>query len=138
MISLKNSLIFSVLLMLVGCVARIPLRNGDRIVFFGDSITEQGMKPNGYVVLIKNELNVRRPDQGIEIIGAGVSGNRVPDLLGRVAQMSSTRSPASSLFISALMMCGIGRWKVTKGHPRTGTKLICGRSSHEFNMPAPR
>lgn len=85
MIPLKTSLIVSALL-LVGCIPRIPLRNGDRVLFFGDSITEQGVKPNGYVTLIKNELNARHPERKIEIIDAGVSGNRVPDLLRRVAQ----------------------------------------------------
>jgi lysophospholipase L1-like esterase len=116
MISLKNSLIFSVLLMLVGCVARIPLRNGDRIVFFGDSITEQGMKPNGYVVLIKNELNVRRPDQGIEIIGAGVSGNRVPDLLGRVAQDVINLKP--SIVVIHIGINDVWHWAL-EGHQGT-------------------
>jgi lysophospholipase L1-like esterase len=82
----KASVISSVLLLLAGCVPRIPLRNGDRIVFFGDSITEQGMKPNGYITLIKNELNTRHPEKKIDIVGAGISGNKVPDLLGRVAE----------------------------------------------------
>ena len=81
---LKTSVISSLLLLLIGCGPSIPLRNGDRIVFFGDSITEQGMNPNGYITLIKNELNARHPERKIDIVGAGISGNKVPDLLQRV------------------------------------------------------
>jgi lysophospholipase L1-like esterase len=58
------------------------LRNKDRIVFFGDSITLLGIKPNGYVTLIKDSLSKKFPS--IEIIGAGIGGNKVPDLLARI------------------------------------------------------
>ncbi len=53
-----------------------------RIVFFGDSITELGAKPKGYVSLIRNHFKASGSD--VQIVGAGVSGNRVPDLLARV------------------------------------------------------
>lgn len=56
----------------------------ERIVFFGDSITEAGDRPGGYVRLIADSLHERYPNQDIEVIGAGISGNRVPDLLARV------------------------------------------------------
>lgn len=53
-----------------------------KIVFFGDSITELGVKPRGYVTLIRDHL--RKSGSEVEIVGAGVSGNKVPDLLQRV------------------------------------------------------
>jgi lysophospholipase L1-like esterase len=52
------------------------------IIFFGDSITELGMHPNGYVTLIKKRLLKERPSD--VIIGAGIGGNKVTDLLERV------------------------------------------------------
>ncbi len=52
-----------------------------RIVFFGDSITELGRQPNGYVTLIEDTLARRHP--GVHIIGAGISGNKVTDLQQR-------------------------------------------------------
>lgn len=55
----------------------------ERIVFFGDSITEMGAQPGGYVTLVKDSL-ANRSGGSIQVIGAGVSGNRVPDLLVRV------------------------------------------------------
>src|ERR1051326_3393512 len=56
------------------------LQKGERIVFLGDSITQAGAGAGGYVALAKEELAKKYPDRGIEVIGAGISGNRVPDL----------------------------------------------------------
>jgi lysophospholipase L1-like esterase len=61
---------------------QIDQTNGPKIVFFGDSITELGVKPRGYVTLIRNHFKTEGSD--VQIVGAGVSGNRVPDLLRRV------------------------------------------------------
>jgi lysophospholipase L1-like esterase len=41
-----------------------------------------GVKPNGYITLIKDSLSKKFPS--IEIIGAGIGGNKVPDLLARI------------------------------------------------------
>lgn len=72
---------------------KMTLRQGDRIVFFGDSITELGVKPNGYVSLIREDLITRYPDLGIEIIGAGISGNKVPDLQNRLVRDVLAKKP---------------------------------------------
>ncbi|MXZ16822.1 MAG: SGNH/GDSL hydrolase family protein [Rhodothermaceae bacterium] len=53
-----------------------------RIVFLGDSITEAGVNPGGYVTLVADSL--RTLDAEIEVFGAGISGNKVPDLLTRL------------------------------------------------------
>lgn len=65
---------------------RMALHEGERIVFFGDSITELGVKPNGYVTLIRETISARHPNHAIEVIGAGISGNKVPDLQKRLAR----------------------------------------------------
>ena len=72
---------------------RIMLRNGERIIFFGDSITEQGVSPKGYVTLIKEELKARYPDLVLQTIGAGVSGNKVTDLAKRLSRDVIERNP---------------------------------------------
>lgn len=70
---------------LAGCTgAKLSLRNGERIIFLGDSITELGVKPKGYITLLRQELNARHPDLSIEIIGAGVSSNKITDLQKRL------------------------------------------------------
>jgi lysophospholipase L1-like esterase len=72
---------------------RMLLRKGERIIFLGDSITEQGVKPNGYVALLQKELSARYPDLGIEVIGAGISGNKVADLHRRLVKDVLDRKP---------------------------------------------
>jgi isoamyl acetate esterase len=59
-----------------------PQGKPERIVFFGDSITELGAKPGGFVTLIREAM--KNKGSKAEIIGAGVSGNKVSDLLARV------------------------------------------------------
>lgn len=51
-----------------------------RIVFFGDSITQQGISKMGYITLLKNKLD----SHTIELIGAGVNGNKIYDLFLRL------------------------------------------------------
>jgi lysophospholipase L1-like esterase len=71
------------------------LKPGDRIVFLGDSITAQGTKGEfGYLNLIKTELTKARPDLNLEIIGAGVSGNKVPDAQKRLEKDVLEKKPA--------------------------------------------
>lgn len=53
-----------------------------RIIFLGDSITEAGANPGGYVALVADSLQAL--DAEIEVLGAGISGNKVPDLLARM------------------------------------------------------
>lgn len=55
-----------------------------RIVFLGDSITEAGVQPDGYITLVSDSLKRAYPDRAIEVIGAGISGNKVPDLQARL------------------------------------------------------
>ena len=69
------------------------LKKGERIVFLGDSITQGGVGPHGYVTLIKNALAEKHKDLGIEVIGAGISGNKVPDLQRRLEKDVLAKKP---------------------------------------------
>lgn len=60
------------------------LQPGERIVFLGDSITQAGAGPGGYVTLFREELAKSHADLKAEVIGAGISGNKVPDLEARL------------------------------------------------------
>jgi lysophospholipase L1-like esterase len=70
-----------------------PLKNGDRVVFLGDSITQAGVGPNGYVTRFKVLLDASQPDLKVEILGAGISGNRVPDLEKRLERDVLSKKP---------------------------------------------
>ena len=56
------------------------MADNQRIVFLGDSITQAGNRPGGYVAIVRDEIKKSFPDHSIEVIGAGISGNKVPDL----------------------------------------------------------
>jgi lysophospholipase L1-like esterase len=63
------------------------------ILFLGDSITQAGVRPNGYVTLFKNHLTENYGDKNIKVIGAGISGNRVPDLQKRLTKDVLSKKP---------------------------------------------
>jgi lysophospholipase L1-like esterase len=69
------------------------LAKGDRIVFLGDSITQGGGGPKGYITLVKNTLDEKRHDLGIEVFNAGISGNKVPDLQRRLEKDVLEKKP---------------------------------------------
>lgn len=71
-----------------------PLKKGERIVFLGDSITQAGASgPKGYVNVIKKELAEKHKDLDIEVVGAGISGNKVPDLQRRLEKDVIAKRP---------------------------------------------
>ena len=55
-----------------------------KIIFFGDSITEMGVKPGGYISIIDSILVADKLKDSYELIGAGISGNKVYDLFLRL------------------------------------------------------
>lgn len=71
-----------------------PLEKGDRVVFLGDSITQAGAGPGGYVTLVREALEKEHKDLGVEIIGAGISGNKVPDLEKRLDKDVLDKKPS--------------------------------------------
>jgi lysophospholipase L1-like esterase len=71
----------------------VPLKKGDKIVFLGDSITQGGGGPKGYVTLVRNALAEKHKDLGIEVVNAGISGNKVPDLQRRLQKDVLDRKP---------------------------------------------
>ncbi|HQX49568.1 MAG TPA: Dabb family protein [Planctomycetaceae bacterium] len=67
-----------------GASASAQLKDGETIVFLGDSITQQGAGPKGYVTLFREAIEKSRPDSGIKVIGAGIGGHKVPNLEARL------------------------------------------------------
>ncbi|TDQ06555.1 SGNH/GDSL hydrolase family protein [Pedobacter metabolipauper] len=60
-----------------------------KIIFFGDSITQAGVKQGGYVNLIKKSLDSTK----YEVIGAGIGGNKVYDLYLRMEEDVLNKKP---------------------------------------------
>ncbi len=72
--------------LLGGCasVGKQSLKTQDTIVFLGDSITQAGVKPDGYVTLTSQAIAEAYPGLDIKVIGAGISGHKVPDCQKRL------------------------------------------------------
>ncbi len=70
---------------------QVELKKGDRIIFFGDSLTNLAgeEKPKelvmrGYVRIVRETLQEKHKDKNIEVDWVATGGHTVPDLLKRV------------------------------------------------------
>ncbi|MDB5230448.1 MAG: family lipolytic protein [Chitinophagaceae bacterium] len=64
-----------------------------RIIFFGDSITQAAVNPNGYIDQLNTMLKQKGLDVNYELTGAGVSGNKVYDLYLRMEGDVISKNP---------------------------------------------
>jgi lysophospholipase L1-like esterase len=77
----------------IGSTLQAGLKDGETIVFLGDSITQAGAGDTGYITVFRQSLEKTRPNSGIKIVGAGISGNRVPDLQSRLDKDVLSQKP---------------------------------------------
>ena len=54
------------------------------VIFFGDSITQQGVEPGGYVRRIDSLCRLENKSAAYQFTGAGIGGNKVYDLYLRM------------------------------------------------------
>ncbi len=80
-----------------------------RVVFFGDSITEFGVRADGYIAQMQDSLRAPKMDSKMELIGAGVSGNKIYDLYLRLESDVLERKPTLSSSMWASMMSGTNK-----------------------------
>lgn len=64
-----------------------------RVIFFGDSITYFGAQPGGYIPLMRAMLQDSGRGSQYELLGAGIGGNKIYDLLFRVDSDVIARRP---------------------------------------------
>lgn len=79
---------------------QVELKTGDRIIFFGDSLTHLAGKEEpkdkvtrGYVRIVKETLDSTHKDKKIEIDWVATGGHTVPDLLKRVDKDVIAKKP---------------------------------------------
>lgn len=80
--------------------SKVELKKGDRIIFFGDSLTALAGKEEpkmhvtkGYVRIVRDTLNERHKDKDIQVDWVATGGHTVPDLLKRVDQDVIAKQP---------------------------------------------
>ena len=64
-----------------------------KILFFGDSITEMGVQPGGYIAVLKDNLKKKGIAENYEIVGAGIGGNKIYDLFLRLEKDVLAQKP---------------------------------------------
>jgi lysophospholipase L1-like esterase len=84
---------FVLLMSLFIAAASLTFSKTTKVVFFGDSITERGAKPGGYITRIADALTQKGLAGQYDLIGAGVGGNKVYDLYLRMDDDVLAKNP---------------------------------------------
>ena len=69
------------------------MQQKQRVVFFGDSITQAAVNPKGYITVLGDMLKAKGLADKYELIGAGISGNKVYDLYLRLEDDVLAKNP---------------------------------------------
>ncbi len=64
-----------------------------KVIFFGDSITELGVKPGGYVTRVDSMCKLEGKADQYDFVGSGISGNKVYDLYLRMEDDVLSKNP---------------------------------------------
>ncbi|MBK1853510.1 SGNH/GDSL hydrolase family protein [Verrucomicrobiaceae bacterium 5K15] len=119
--------LFLLLFSSLGWAEPMPLKKGERLVFLGDSITQDGIRPEGYITLVADAIAKRQPYLGVKVIGAGVSGNRIAHCLARLERDVLKKDP--TLVVVYIGINDVWHWT----HPLIVSKGGKGTTPEEFD-----
>ena len=57
-------------------MAFVPAQEKNHVVFFGDSITQAGVQPGGYITVLSDMLKAKGLSDKFQLTGAGIGGNK--------------------------------------------------------------
>ena len=83
---------FTLAVFLIG-LASFTMIQKKKIIFFGDSITQAGVNPGGYIVKIGELATKENLAAQYDFIGAGIGGNKVYDLYLRMEDDVLSKKP---------------------------------------------
>ena len=86
---LRSFIFASMIILTLSCT----MNKTKRVIFFGDSITEDGLAQGGYIKQLGEMLNKKGLSANFELNGAGVSGNTIPDLHYRLQKDVISKEP---------------------------------------------
>lgn len=81
------------LIFLTCIMCSFTMQSKKKIVFFGDSITEMGVNPDGYITKLRQTLDKNNLANKYDLIGAGIGGNKVYDLYLRMEEDVLAKKP---------------------------------------------
>ena len=97
----KMTVLSAALLATATTFAALPFRNGDKIAFLGDSITQFGTdEPDGWVNLVERAIRAESPE--VAFIHAGIAGNMSCHMASRLDRDVLRRKPTWMFF-----SCGV-------------------------------
>lgn len=71
------------------------MQQKQHIVFFGDSITQAGVGPTGYITVMGEMLKTKGLSDQYQLTGAGIGGNKVYDLYLRMEEDVLAKNPTT-------------------------------------------
>lgn len=86
-----KKLLFVSTILFLSC-AFVPQKKS-KVIFFGDSITELGVKPGGYVTRVDSMCKLEGKGSEYDFAGSGISGNKVYDLYLRLEDDVLSKNP---------------------------------------------
>jgi lysophospholipase L1-like esterase len=89
----KSFWFYTLLLLLLMSASDIKIQRKKKVIFFGDSITQAGVQPGGYIDVLNGMLKEQKLDGNYELIGAGIGGNKVYDLYLRMEEDVLAKKP---------------------------------------------
>ena len=105
---------------------QITLKNGDTIIFFGDSIT-YGHKnrkvhddPTGYVTQVGNSIKAAHPDWNVKVYNEGQCGNDVTDLQKRLPKSVLDKKP--TIVFIYIGINDVWKWSMKRFNNKGSTK----------------
>ncbi len=90
---MKRLLLYSSFIFAVVFLSAFTAMQKKKVIFFGDSITQAGVAPNGYITLLQQMLVKSGRDKAFDLIGAGIGGNKVYDLYLRLEEDVLSKKP---------------------------------------------
>ncbi|HEX6192996.1 MAG TPA: GDSL-type esterase/lipase family protein [Chitinophagaceae bacterium] len=84
---------YIVIILLVSAVLGFAPNQKRKVIFFGDSITQAGVQPGGYIRRIDSLCKLEKKQDGYEFVGSGVSANKVYDLYLRLEEDVLSKNP---------------------------------------------
>jgi lysophospholipase L1-like esterase len=89
-----KKLLFIAGILFISCAFSTQKRT--KVIFFGDSITELGVKKDrhvGYILKMDSMLRAEKKDDQYELVGSGISANKVYDLYLRMEDDVLAKNP---------------------------------------------
>ncbi len=85
----------AMLFLAAACFGIMAMQNAKpaKVIFFGDSITEIGVQPGGYIDRMRKIAKEKYPTSNFQLTGAGISGNKVYDLYLRLEEDVLNQKP---------------------------------------------